>query len=188
MIGLLPKTLEVEGVEYDINSDFRAALLIFEAYNDDSLSPMNKQLTLLEIIFTPAGESVPNIPRNQKEALEKAVWFLDIGQQSSSRSSVSPKTMDYVQDEQLLFSAVNAVVAKDVREEEYMHWWTFYGLCQAIDGDSLISHIMGIRSKRARGEKLEKHEQKFYSENRHLIDFKEEGFDYDEMVRQLRKK
>ncbi|MEE0929627.1 MAG: Gp15 family bacteriophage protein, partial [Acutalibacteraceae bacterium] len=32
MIGLLPKSLEIDGREYEINSDFRVVLLIFEAY------------------------------------------------------------------------------------------------------------------------------------------------------------
>ena len=180
MIGLLPTTLEVDGVEHRINSDFRVALLIFEAYGDPELSPVNKQLAMLEMLY------IDGIPANTDEAQRQAVWFLDIGIDSKFKKKDDVRTMDYAQDEQLLFSAVNAVATKDVRAEEYLHWWTFYGLCQAISPESLIAHISNIRQKRGKGEKLEKHEQKFYAENRHLIDFRTSDDDYDAMVRKLR--
>lgn len=38
MIGLLPTSLEIDGEQYEINSDFRIALLIFEAYADKELT------------------------------------------------------------------------------------------------------------------------------------------------------
>lgn len=193
-IGVLPKTLTVGGKSYPINSDFRAALIIMEAFSDPSLSPINKKYTMLEILFTPIPtlenpDPMPNIPPNTNEAIEKAVWFLDVGMSNKGKKvdKFVPKTLDYSQDEQLIFSAVNAVFSKDVREEPYLHWWTFYGLCQAIDSESLISNISNIRLKRATGKKLEKHEETFYRENRHLVDIKTSDADYEEMVRQLRR-
>jgi len=194
MIGELPKSLEVDGVSYPINSDFRAVLLIFEAFGDESLSPLNKRITMLEIIYTPLAsedepEPEPNIPPNEEEAVRKALWFLDVGIDEKNKKSGDElsRTMDYAQDEQLIFAAVNPIFAKDIREESYLHWWTFYGLCQAINPDSLISHIVSIRSKKAKGKKLEKYEQEFYAENRHLIDFRTSEDDYEKLVRELRK-
>ena len=186
MIGQLPKTLIVDDVEYDINSDFRASFDVFEAFNDTSLSPFNKQLTMLEIIFTPIGEEEPIIPPNLTEAAKQAVWFLNIGQENPSHTG-KVKTMDYVQDEQLLFSAINSVMSTEVREFDYWHWWSFYAACQAISSDSLIAHIANIRHKKGKGKKLEKHEQQFYKENRHLIDFRTSGDAYEAMVRELRR-
>lgn len=192
MIGALPKSLIVEGKEYSINSDFRAALTILEAFNDSKLSQLNKQIVMLEIIYTPLvteenPNPLPNVPYNVDEAIKKAKWFLDIGIEKKSQKHEGIRTLDYSQDEQLIFSAVNAVYTKDVREEPYMHWWTFYGLCQAIDNDSLISSIASIRHKRATNKKLEKYEQDFYKENRHLIDLSTSDDDYEEMIRQLRR-
>jgi len=191
MIGLLPKSLIVEDIEYPINSDYRAILIALQALNDNALSPMNKVLTLLEIIFTPvATEDNPdpqtNIPPNYEEASKEIKKFIDV-EQEVPKSKLNVKTIDYKQDEQILFSAVNAVTGYDIRETSYMHWWTFYGLCQAIDRESLMSHITNIRYKRSTGEKLEKYEQKFYRENAHLIDIKTSGDFYDEMVKQLRR-
>lgn len=191
MIGLLPQSLTVDGIEYPINSDFRAALLIMEAYDDSKLSPLNKQLVMLEVLYTPIismenPKPKANIPPNVDEALMQAIWFLDVGMDKSKEQNQA-KTIDYVKDEQLIFSAVNAVYSKDVRAEKYMHWWTFYGLCQAIDGESLIANIASIRQKKAEGKKLEKFEQQFYKENIHLIELGTSKNGYDEMVRQLRR-
>jgi len=164
MIGELPKSLMVDGVDCPINSDYRAALTIFEAFGDSSLSDLNKNIALLEILYD------FEIPENETEAQKQAIWFLDIGGAVQKETDLSPRTLDYRQDEQLIFSGINAVIGHDIREDDYMHWWTFYGLCQAISPESLISHIVGIRSKMGKGKKLEKYEQEFYRENKHLID------------------
>lgn len=186
MIGLLPKSLVIDDAEYDIDSDYRTALLIMQMYNDRALSALNAQLTMLNILFTtiPEGESEPVtiIPNNIDEATKQAMWFLNIGNNDDNNGDVKSikRTIDYKQDEQMLFSAVNAVYTRDVRSEKYMHWWTFYGLCQAIDGESLISFIMSIRNKLFNGKKLEKHENEFYKENKNLIIIK--GEDTEETI------
>ena len=186
MIGLLPKSLVIDGIEYDIDSDYRTALLIMQMYNDRALSVLNAQMTMLNILFTtiPEGESEPVtiIPENISEAIKQAMWFLNIGDNDDNNGDVKSikRTIDYKKDEQLLFSAVNAVYTKDVRSERYMHWWTFYGLCQAIDGESLISYIISIRNKLFNGKKLEKYENEFYNQNKDLIIIK--GEDTEESV------
>ena len=183
MIGLLPKSLVIDGIEYDIDSDYRTALLIMQMYNDRALSVLNAQMTMLNILFTtiPEGESEPVtiIPENISEAIKQAMWFLNIGD-NDNNIKLTKRTIDYKKDEQLIFSAVNAVYTKDVRSERYMHWWTFYGLCQAIDGESLISYIISIRNKLFNGKKLEKHERDFYKQNKNLIIIK--GEDTEESI------
>lgn len=194
MIGLLPKSLVIDDVEYDIDSDYRTALLIMQMYNDRALSALNAQMTMLNILFTtiPEGESEPVtiIPENISEAIKQAMWFLNIGNNDDDNVDVksTKRTIDYKQDEQMLFSAVNAVYTKDVRSEKYMHWWTFYGLCQAIDGESLISYIISIRNKLFNGKKLEKHENEFYKQNKNLIIIKGEDTkeNIDDIIMTLR--
>ena len=57
------------------------------------------------------------------EAYEKAVKFINVGQEDK-RENNSPKLMDWEQDEQLVFAAINKVAGTEVRTFEYMHWWT----------------------------------------------------------------
>jgi hypothetical protein len=51
MIGELPTSLEVDGKLYEINSDFRIALLIFQAYSDTELTPQEKCTVCLKCLY-----------------------------------------------------------------------------------------------------------------------------------------
>lgn len=163
MIGYLPKSLEVDGEVYPIRSDFRTALLIFEAFNDVELNAAEKVRVCLECLYKKP-------PENLEQAYEKALWFLDGG--DIPKSKVSKKTFDWKQDESLIFSAVNKSAGFETRAVKYLHWWTFLGYFCEI-GDGLFSQVLNIRNKKAKGKKLEKWEQEFYKEHKELITLKQ---------------
>ncbi len=170
MIGCLPKKLNINGTDRAIRSDFRVALLIFQAYNDPELSDQEKVQALLECLY----EDIDNIPTEDlQSAAEQAVWFLDGGSaiDENSNHQQAKKVMDWEQDEQLIFSAVNKVAGYETRSVDYLHWWTFLGFFNEI-GEGLFSTVINIRQKKNKGKKLEKYEQDFYRENKSLIDIK----------------
>lgn len=179
MIGELPQALEVGGVMYPINSDYRYALLIFEAFNDPELEIEDKAAACISCLYC-QPESIP--PELIEEAYEQAVWFLDGGDIPHGTSKV--KTYDWKQDEALIFSAVNNVAKREVREPGvYTHWWTFLGYFMEI-GEGILSTVIHIRKKQAKGKPLEKYEQEYLSENRSLVELKkrlteEEQAEYD---------
>ncbi len=163
MIGLLPTKLNVDGKLYSINSDYRIALLIFEAYNDTELSQLEKSKVCVECLYK-------ELPSDFSEALKQAVWFLDGGDAPKPKQAPK-KLMDWEQDESIIFPAVNKVAGFETRSVEYMHWWSFLGLFNEV-GEGLFSQVINIRSKRAKGKKLEKWENEFYREHREIIDIK----------------
>ncbi|WP_303820967.1 Gp15 family bacteriophage protein [Ruminococcus flavefaciens] len=179
MIGELPQALEIGGVMYPINSDYRYALLIFEAYGDPELDAGDKAAVCVNCLFR-QPESIP--PELIEEAYEQAVWFLDGGDMPHGTSKV--KTYDWQQDESLIFSAVNNVAKREVREPGvYTHWWTFLGYFMEI-GEGILSTVIHIRKKQAKGKPLEKYEQEYLAENRSLVELKkrlsdEEQAEYD---------
>ena len=160
----LPKTLEVNGTEYPIRTDFRVALTIFQAFNDNSLPPMLKAQTALRCLYI-------DIPDNLEEAYKKAVWFLDGGDMPKSKQAPK-RTLDWEQDEYLIFPALNKVAGYEIRTAEYLHWWSFLGLFNEV-GEGLYSQVMNIRSKLARGKTLEKWEKEYYNSHKELIILKE---------------
>lgn len=164
MIGVLPTTLEVNGIDYKILSDYRVALLIFQAFNDPELTEYEKLCVCLECLY----EEVPE--DNSQEALEKAMWFLDGGDIPKSEK-VPKKIMDWEQDESIIFPALNKVAGYETRSVEYLHWWSFLGLFNEV-GEGLYSQVMNIRNKKAKNKKLEKWEREFYNEHKNLIDLK----------------
>lgn len=169
MIGVLPKSLQIDGVDYAIRSDFRVVLNIFEAFNDTELNEKEKVIVMLKCLYVV-------VPDDMEKAAEKAVWFIDGGgSDSATTSDNKPKSnvklIDWEQDEQIIFSAVNKVAGKEIRSEEYLHWWTFLGFFNEI-GEGLFSTVLNIRSKKAKGKKLEKYEQDFYKQHKEMIDIK----------------
>lgn len=174
MIGQLPKELNVNGKKLAIRSDFRVALLIFTAYNDVELIEnevmQEKTMTMLNCLY----ENFSEIPyEDYPEAIKQGIWYLDGGgnTEESTSQQAPKKVMDWEQDEQLIFSAVNKVAGYETRATEYLHWWTFLGLFNEI-GEGLFSAVVNIRTKKNKHKKLEKHEKEFYKENRSLIDLK----------------
>lgn len=164
MIGELPKSLNVNGKYYNINSDYRNILTICEAFGDGDLTDHEKAYICMKRLFK-VPESIPQ--RNLQEAVEKAYWFVGGGDIPKSEPS-RVKLIDWKHDESIIFPAVNKVLGCEVRAIPYMHWWTFIG-CFGEIGEGLFSTVMNIRHKRAEGKKLEKWEREFLKKHKDLI-------------------
>lgn len=161
MLGMLPQSLTVDGEAYKIRTDFRAALLIFQAFADTELSDQAKAIVCLQTLYC------DKIPDNAEEALKQAVWFLDGGDTAKLKPLSSP-VIDWEQDAPLYFPAVNSVAGFEVRGCPYLHWWTFLGYFREIR-ESLFSQVVNIRVKKAKGKKLEKYESEFSQEHPELV-------------------
>lgn len=169
MIGELPTSLEVGGIQYPIRTDFRIILNIFEAFNDDELNDVEKAYVCIKCMFV----DYCKIPQeHMQEAVEKAYWFCD-GGDAPKQEPAKVKLLDWKHDENIIFPAINKVAGKEIREYPYMHWWTFLGLFGEV-GEGLYSTVMSIRQKRAEGQKLEKWEKDFYKKNKNIIDIHSE--------------
>ena len=164
MIGVLPTSLVIQDKEYKIRTDYRVALAILSAYNDCELNNFDKFLLTIEMLYI----DIP--PKdNYKEAYEKAVWFLNM--RDVEYNVKQPKLYDWEQDESFIFSAINKVIGKEIRNEEYCHWWTFLGYFNEIS-ESTFNTLVCLRNKKTKGIKLTKEEQEFYRKNKEIVDLK----------------
>lgn len=171
----LPTSLRVSRQNYKIRTDYRVILDILSAMNDpdifepgmtDDEKKIEQVMTMLQILYIDF-DSMP--PSDYQEASEKAIDFIDCG--IKDVGVPKPRLMDWEQDAPLIVPAINKSVKIDVRSVKYMHWWTFFGLYMEI-GESTFSTVVSIRDKKRRGKKLEKWEQEFYRNNKHLVDLK----------------
>lgn len=173
----LPVTLNVAGTEYEIREDFRAALDILAAFNDEALSENEKIKATIEILYYPI------IPPEEclQEAFDKALWFIDCGIKQDD--TPKPRTMDWEKDAPIIFPAVNKVAGFETRCGKVIHWWTFYGWFMEID-DGLFSQVLSVRQKLAKGKKLDKWEREFLNNNQKLCELQgstdkaQEEFDF----------
>ena len=167
-----PTSLTVNGKEYEIRTDYRAILDVLTALSDPDLEDDDQNVNawiktkiILEIMY-PDYETIP--PEDYSEAVRLASEFIDMGIKDEIRK---PRTMDWEQDAPIIVPAINKVLGKEVRAEKYLHWWTFLGAYMEI-GEGLFSQVLSLRAKRAKKKKLEKWEEEFYRDNKHLIDLK----------------
>ena len=167
MIGCLPETLRINGRDIPINTDFRRVLIVIEAFNDPDLSNAEKAFIMVDAII-----GADKITKDEyQEAIKQCAWFIDGGHDYSKDPPAHRKMMDWEQDEQMVFSAINDVAGKETRAEKYIHWWTFLGYFNEIR-DGLFSQVLLIRQKKAKGKKLTKEEQDFYRQHKSLVDIK----------------
>lgn len=165
MFTELPYSLTVDGEEKPIYTDFRNIILICNSFNDDELSKSEKLRIMLDLLYVDDW----NTFFDTQEAVKQAIWFIDWGKEYKESDENSPRLMDWEQDYNLIVAAVNKNInAVDVRELEYMHWWTFLGYFSER-GECRFSSVTDIRDKLNKGKKLEPHEKEMLRENRDEI-------------------
>lgn len=163
----LPFSLEVNGKEHPIRYQYTAVLDIIRALNDPDLEDKEKVYVCLFILYEDFEEMNPE---DYKEAFIKAMQFIDNGEEEGGRGGA--KLVDFEQDAKLLIPAINRVAGREIRLDKDIHWWTFLGWFMEI-GECTYSQVLNIRSKKAKGKKLEEWEQEFYSANRDVCDIKQ---------------
>lgn len=171
MIGALPQTLAIGADEYEIRSDYRDVLQAFEMFSDPELPQNEKWVVAIKLLLKPFyyAEDVIDAVENGFDvdsAVKQIIWFISAGKQSGDTRELP--VYDWIQDEQMIFSAVNKVAGHETRSEEYIHWWTFLGYFNEI-GEGDFSFVVGIRNKLNHGKKLEKYEREYLNRNKDIV-------------------
>ena len=167
IIWALPTSVDVNGTEYEIQSDYRAVLDILTALSDNELGDRDKTIVALEI-FYPGFDEMP--VSDYQEALNQCFRFIDRGQEKKERKR-EPALMSWEQDFDMIIAPINRIAGCEVRALEYVHWWTFLSWYSEI-GDCFFAQVVRIRDKKARGKSLDKQDREFYRRNRDVIDLK----------------
>lgn len=175
MILGLPKSVEIDGVDYAVRYDYRVIIEICIALEDIELTEQEKAIAALAM-FYPDVEQIP--AERLQEAVERCIWFINCGQPEDKQKS--PRLVDWEQDFQHIVSPVNRVLGQEIRSIPYdveqntegLHWWTFISAYNEIGGDCVFAQIVRTRNKLARGKKLDKQDSEWYKQNRNLVDFR----------------
>lgn len=175
MIGKLSHSLTIGAEQYNLRSDYRDVLQVFEAFQDPELSQEEKWIVAIYLLLEPftCADDVLEAVENGfdlEAAADQVTWFISAGKESGEKKELP--IYDWAQDEQMIFSAINKVAGREVRGIEYMHWWTFAGLFDEISEKSPLSFVMGIRHKKNKGKKLEKYEQEYLNNNKESVRLK----------------
>lgn len=161
----LPTSVHVAGVDWDIETDYRAIIDVLIALNNPDYDDEEKMLYCLIALIIDFDAMHK---RYYREAMKAIAQFIDM-EKGDEEKKKSPSLMDWEKDAALIIPAVNKVLGKEIRAEKYMHWWTFMSAYMEM-GECSFTHIVRIRDKKARHIKLEKWEKDFIRENKSLVE------------------
>jgi hypothetical protein len=181
--------VETEWVFRNLDSDYKviivgdAAMAPEELYSktgnyrgpNGGLSGM-EWLTLMKshfkkIVWMNPKMAPGNAPwREAETAIKEMFCIINGGEQEQETQEYKPQLMDWEHDFSQIAPPVSRVLGYDVRmPDKYTHWYSFLGAYMEI-GDCAFSTIVSIRSKRAKGKKLEKWEEEYLCEHRKMVE------------------
>lgn len=164
MMWDLPRTVNINGNGYKINTDFRDVLAII--YHLEQSQNSFTELYIAVALFYDDYENISDEEFNI--AVEEMMSFINCGEEDDGNPI--PKRIDWEQDRKLIISDINKIAHTEIRELPYCHWWTFISWFNAI-GEGQLSTVVSIREKLRCGKKLDDWESVYYKEHKRSVDF-----------------
>lgn len=157
LLDKLPSSIEIDGTEYPIQTDFRLMIkfeqIIFE----------KKELSLAEIF---SEFYMGNIPEDTEKALDGLLWFFrcgkDVDELPKSSKKSKKRIYSYDFDDGYIYAAFFDQYGIDLNSIQ-LHWWKFRDLLMSLKEDNVFEKIMGYRSIEISG-KMSKEYKDFYRE------------------------
>lgn len=161
LVDELPETVEIDGQEYEINTDFRVGILFETMMQDRTLSTEERVLLALNLYY-------PNPPENVVQAFLNILWFYKCGKEKMEEivkgdddteggEEGAKIAYSFEHDDAYIYAAFLQKYGIDLTTTD-MHWWKFRALFRALPDDTPIIKIMGYRvakitDKMSKGEK-----------------------------------
>lgn len=153
-----PKELLVGGAPCPIDADYRNCLTIMLGFEDARLSAYEKQVLMVRLLYE-------SEPPDFAEAAEKAVWFLNLGDEGLKTAGKKP-IYSFSQDAKMIRAGF---CAKGINLDKaaFMHWWDFvYAFFELRE--TQINEVMGVRARINSG-KASKADKEFARENPQIV-------------------
>lgn len=174
LVDKLPQSVEIGGVEYQINTGFRTSIL-FEMLVRNKKIPDQVKISVMLRQYYPA------IPPDEDEAIRKILWFFNCGKKKKRQDERNKTAKDFRQekalysyeaDAPLIYAAFLSEYGMDLQDMEELHWWKFSALFDALPDDTKIRQVMRIRGMSTSG--LPKKEIKRINELKKLYALEDE--------------
>ena len=166
MMWDLPIAVEIDGKKYAITNkcDYRMVLDVICALNDNELDDEQKIRTSLYVFYEDISECT-----DIEKAIKEMYKIIAYGEEDDGKNENKPRLMDWEHDFNMLVAPINRVLGYEIRSVDYLHWYTFLSGYMEI-GECQFNTVVSIRSKRAKGKKLDDWEKEFYRENKKMVD------------------
>lgn len=140
IVHVLPETLEMDGREYPVNSDFRAALKIFRLLDDPDIADRHKPVMACGLFYP--GDIPPDGMRLMLE-------WLSPGDKKKRRDPNAPP-MDFEFDADVIYASFLQQYGIDLLRVERMHWYAFLTLLRGLGEGTALSARLYVRGRDTR--------------------------------------
>ncbi len=161
LVDVLPYSVSIGGVEYQIETDFRTSILFELMMQDSELSDEDKLKGALMMYFP------EKIPEDIGGAVEAIVWFYTCDAKSKRRKKAHESGSDsnrriysFEHDDDYIWAAFMSQYGIDLQDIEYLHWWKFRAMFKSLSEDSEFVKIMGYRNTKVNSD-MSKREKEF---------------------------
>lgn len=163
LIDELPESVEIDGKEYEIDTDFRISILFEMMIQSNCIDDEEKGRNALSLYY-------PIVPENTEIAIDKILWFYSCGKkendiddscQAGTGGSSKGQIYSYDHDDEYIYSAFLGQYGIDLQDIEKLHWWKFKALFKSLKEDTEIVKIMGYRAMDISGD-MPKAQKDFY--------------------------
>lgn len=168
LINKLPVDVNINGVLYNINSDYRTSIIFAKIIEENELTE-DIIIKILELYY-------PIIPEDIEQAINYIFWFYTCGkngEESRVKSNGNNKKIyDYEADSTYIYSAFLSQYKIDLQDIDYLHWWKFKALFESLSENNEIVKIMQYRSMDL-SKIQDKEQKKFYKKMKDIYKLKE---------------
>ena len=141
LIDALPYSIEINGVDYPINADFRTAIQIMLDFESDEWLPAEKHEMMVRQLYKEP------YPKDFQEAVNHAIAFLNGNTEPDIDGGEEPMRLySFEKDAGLIFAAFRQTHGIDLTKEN-LHWWEFITLFGNMGGDTAFSNLVSLRKR-----------------------------------------
>lgn len=164
LVEQLPTTVQIDGEDVALDTDFRSALRAILAYEDEDLTRGEKIGLLIENLY-------PEPPSNLEAAARQGIWYLNGGEMPRDEAP-GPRLYSMAHDARYIYAAFRQTHGIDLQAIDYLHWWSFLALFMDLGSNTAFCGLVGFR-KRLKAGKLSKDERRSYLEMKEVVDLPE---------------
>jgi len=137
-------TISIDGKEYEVNMAFDNILLLFEMFEDDSITEQEKWLIALQMLIPRFKEiifdSFEDMITLYKFILQKFLGF-------NGNQEDKEKVCDFKKDAELIYASFFSAYKMDLIEQRgKLHWKKFNALLTHLDDDTAFKKVVGYRT------------------------------------------
>ena len=136
--------LVIDNISYPIVTDFRNWIAFFDMINDDILEPKDKLVASLQWFKN-------EVPNDLEKAYNGLISFASAEElyskpTQSNRKSSTKQILSYLHDSSYILGAFLQTYGINLRNIDYMHWYEFRALLDALPEDTPLKKRMSYRA------------------------------------------